>query len=375
LVVLSSPDDPYNNSATNIAQLVTGDKHACLKNLHVVDPGPGGMPPKKFPIDFHNPFPQNGLLDIIIRPNGFALGAGLISLLLPKFSFAETDFSPLENAVSTRLAKDDPVGSWYIPSNDDKQNREAELLLQKRLAACDRSHIFEFNTNSIEAALRGIELVAGQTLKGIMVVTLKTDVYLAGPVRFDVIQLLDGKIAGGSTFQFGYDLPAPGTVMPCRRIRITADSISWGKHEGRRDSHEGLKILMAKVMAADDPDRICQRLLSVRDGNEHDRHPDHDHMQGVEKTLKAARKEPEKSKPEDRPTILFDGIIQEGDSLTVSIVSIHAHKEEILFSRCFDGATGIRFWLGKYDHKGKGELEVKYEIDEIQEGGGAGGSD
>ena len=40
LAVVSSPDDPFTSPATDIGTLVTGDKRVCLKNLHVIDPGP-----------------------------------------------------------------------------------------------------------------------------------------------------------------------------------------------------------------------------------------------------------------------------------------------------------------------------------------------
>lgn len=55
LLVASSDDNTFNDSTTNIAQLIQGNKQVSLKNLHIVDPGPGLIAPRMQGIDFHNP--------------------------------------------------------------------------------------------------------------------------------------------------------------------------------------------------------------------------------------------------------------------------------------------------------------------------------
>ena len=323
------------------------------------------MPPIKHTIDFHNPLSSKAIIDIIIRPNGFS--SGKIGLLLPRVTVARREVRQLGVSV-TRLAKDDPVGTWYTPVSDEAHRKLAESLMQKRFQACDRTHIFEFDTSMTDTALRGIEVDANQTLRAILVATLNSDVYLTGPARFDVIQLLDGKVAGGSTFQFGYELPAPGTVLPCRRIRITADSIDWREWGKCGHGHTGCYIILVdRVVLDDDPDRTYGRVIQERSH-------EYGHEQGREKKDNDGRRE-----PEDRGTVLFDGIVQEGDSLTLSFISIHSHKaarsEEELFIRQFDGKKGIRSWLGEYGGRGKEGLAVKFGVDEMQMGGGGGEAD
>ncbi|KAJ9638751.1 hypothetical protein H2199_006611 [Coniosporium tulheliwenetii] len=328
LVVTSSPDDPFDNPAVNIAQLIRGDKRVCLKNLHVVDPGPGRMPPTKHSIDFNNPTSQRALLDIIVRPSGFS--AGKIGLLLPRITFADVK-QRYQDVVVVPLAGDDPVGKWYF-----RGDKKVERLLEKRFQNCDRSHLFEFNANT-SSAVRGIELEPGQTLRGVLVSTLRNNVYLTGPSRFEVIQLLDGKLAGGSTFQFGYELPAPGTTPVCRRIRITADRLVWkgcGHRHDRGHARCDCSILIARVVVADDMARVSDRLL-VRertDAYEEDEDSGEKGARGVTEVVKGLKIET---------------------------------AERKLYERRWGGDSGIQRRLGKYGGTGEDGLELEYTIKEL----------
>jgi len=242
----------------------------------------------------------------------------------------------------------------------------AACLLEKRFQGCDRTHIFEFDTSMTETALRGIEVGPHQTLRAILVATLSSDVYLTGPARFDVMQLLDGRLTGGSTFQFGYDLPKPGTVLICRRIRITADLLEWGDGDDCRHHHGTcLKLLAVRVILGGDPNRTYSRIvpdLGHDHKGEHEQSSDGDH-----------------SSREAKDIILFDGMIQEGDSMSLTVFAIHCHRngrsEDQIYERLFDGTEGIRSWLGEYEGEGKEHLRLEYGVDEIQMGAGSGDTD
>jgi photosystem II stability/assembly factor-like uncharacterized protein len=82
LAVVSSADDAFTNPATDIGTLVTGDKRACLKNLHVIDPGPAPVGMTMAGINFNNAGKRSAVAEIIMRPTLF--DRGTIGLLLPK---------------------------------------------------------------------------------------------------------------------------------------------------------------------------------------------------------------------------------------------------------------------------------------------------
>jgi len=86
---VSSTDDPFNNAAVDIGTLVTGDKRVCLKNLHVVDPGPAPLGMTLVGIDLRNIHKQPVLVDIVVRPSQFS--AGFVGLLLPHIALGHQD--------------------------------------------------------------------------------------------------------------------------------------------------------------------------------------------------------------------------------------------------------------------------------------------
>jgi photosystem II stability/assembly factor-like uncharacterized protein len=205
LAVISSPDDPLNDPSTSIGALVTLDKRVCLKNLHVVDPGPGPMGPTLLGIDFHLALDREGVTDIVFRPSGFARGA--LGLLLPKLTLSDPKAAYF-GVRPVPLRKDDPIGRWYAHGN-----RKLEDLLAKRLDACDRTVLYEFDSTK-PAELRGIRLRPRETLHGVLVASLKRDTTVWQAPRVEVIQRDGGKLVGGSTFQFGQDRSTAPLIPP-----------------------------------------------------------------------------------------------------------------------------------------------------------------
>lgn len=160
LAVVSSADDPFTNPATDIATLVTGDKRACLKNLHVIDPGPAPVGMTMVGIDFNNPGQRATIAEIIVRPTLF--DRGTIALLLPKIDRAEIE-GGLIGVKQVPLAANDPIGEWY-----ERGKRSNEKKLVERWRGLDHSHIWVFNSVQV-SQLGGIRLRAGETLRGVLV--------------------------------------------------------------------------------------------------------------------------------------------------------------------------------------------------------------
>jgi photosystem II stability/assembly factor-like uncharacterized protein len=430
LVVISSPDDQFTNTSTIISELVTKDKHATLKNLHVVDPGPGGMPPSKLAIDFHNFKKSKARLDVLIRPSGFT--AGRIGLLLPKVKLNTDGEFPSRDVDVLPLCQGDELGDWYLrtPHNESKNKAAKEVLklLERRLETTDRTRIFDFDTTT-RSALGGIEIGPGETLKAVLVTRLNNDVYVTGPARLEIYEVLDGELVGGSTFQFGYDLPPPGTVPGCKRLRITADELEFEKKHGDGckgeddNEEEEERMLIAKVVLGDDPDRVSYRFLDREEEKDDDDDDDDDDEGGNRGNGKEAEKgqdaqpgqggrggsggkggkggqrgqdgkdgqpgqpgqdgkdgkdgakekKPDEVEKDKKHQILFDGLLAEGDSLVLSILQSKPGKKRLreLYSRRFEGKDGIRSWLGEYEDEGENGLKrIEFGVDEIAAGGG-----
>jgi hypothetical protein len=113
------------------------------------------MPLTLTTIDFHNSTSLKAPIDIVIRPSIFT--AGTIGLLLPKLTFSNPE-EATQGVTVIPLRPDDPIGQWYGPGN-----KETNRLLEERLAACDRTHLFQFEETKI-SALQGIELAPGDTI-------------------------------------------------------------------------------------------------------------------------------------------------------------------------------------------------------------------
>ncbi|MEU9477774.1 hypothetical protein [Streptomyces sp. NPDC048191] len=316
LVVASCSDDPFTSSVVDIPTLVTSNKHVSLKNLHVIDPGPEPRP-ILVGIDFHNAGKRRVLADLLVRPAGFANGT--IGLLLPPIEPRE-----LVGVVREPLAEDDSVGTWYNPGCNNTNG------LERRWKEVDRSSIWLFDSMRV-AELRGVEIAGNSSLTGIMVLQAKSDPAATPRPRVAITQCQNGEVAGGSTFQIGYDLPLGLTYPAARRIRIDAERIAFLDDTVR----SGTSALWSKITVDDDPDRSYARLISDSHG------------------------------PNERRVCLFDGLLIDGAPLTLEVIAADhpsAERTERLYIQRFDG--GLASWLG--EHKGRnGLLHLDYRIQEI----------
>jgi photosystem II stability/assembly factor-like uncharacterized protein len=317
LAVVSSADDPFNSVYTNIAQLVTLDKRACLKNLHIVDPGPSPMGSTMTTIDFHNPLNKVVLIDIVIRPTEFSRGR--IGLLLPKVALSAKGQS--EGVTEVPLRPGDPIGSWYL-----RPGVKVDEALTRRFEECDRSRIFEFDSSRV-TALRGIQVPAVGTIKGIVVSSHKLDVPTIAPPRFDVIQEVGGKVAGAATFQVGYDPVLPAQQRSIKHFRIIGERMHFGEQKPKdRD-----RRLWLEVRLGDDPNRTYFR--PIRSSGSH--------------------------------ANLFDGYALTSDSLALSFKESDGDESEGLWAHHFE--PGMRSWLGIHEAAGRDQLRFTLHIVEIDD--------
>jgi photosystem II stability/assembly factor-like uncharacterized protein len=319
LAVISSADDPFNNANVDTWQLVTMDKRVCLKNLHVVDPGMGPMPMTMTAMNFHNPTDKEAVVDIVIQPSRFARGT--IGLLLPRIEIDPR--SNLHSVEAISLAPDDPLGQWYTSS------KNALSQLKERLSTCDRSRIFDFDRTK-QSEIRGIRLGPRKTLQGIFLTSLRNDAAQTGLSRFNVVQRCNGKVVGGSTFQFGYDLPVRSLTRPIVPIRIRIVAAELKLPEEVADRSRGMMIAQVTV---DDENRIYQRLL------------------------------PDVSK--SRLRSLFDGFVLEGEKLTLSLINGEESLErgEYLYQHRFEGP--VASWFGEHRNQKGERFRFVYRIEAV----------
>lgn len=333
LAVISSPDDSFANPATDIGTLVTGDKRACLKNLHVVDPGPAPVGMTMVGIDFHNPGKKTVLAEILIRPTAFERGT--IALLLPEIELVKGK-RRLRGVEQQPLSPDDPVGSWYLP---DRKARPKQLA--ERWAGLDRSCIWAVNSAQV-CSFRGIPLKAGGVLRGVLVFSHPRDVPTQVPPRISIEQRVGEVSVGGSTFQIGYDGESSPAQLNVRRLHVGVDQLEW--QEGKRGTNE---TLWARATLNDDLERASLRELSGR------------------APLRAAH------------ACLYDGYVAEGDTLTIELFEGGRRgpsaSGEQLYVHQFSGP--IDGWLRSYQaSRRKGEIKLRFSVTDLS-GGEAQGAD
>jgi photosystem II stability/assembly factor-like uncharacterized protein len=325
LAVVSSTDDPFTNPATEIGTLVNGDKHACLKNLHVIDPGPAPVGMTMSSIDFHNTSKRAALVELIVRPSLF--DRGRIALLLPEIELAESDGGTI-GVERVPLAPDDPIGAWYL-----RGKKVSEKQMAERWRGLDRRYLWTFSSTQV-SRLAGIRLKAGQTLQGVLVCSHKRDVPTPVAPRVSIEQRIGGVSVGGSTFQIGYDGAGSPAQPRARRIRIVADRLQWREEAGARRR----TALWARATVADDPDRTTLRPLG------------------------------DCADPRATRECLYDGYLAEGEPLTLELLEADRRrdpeKSESLYRHRFEGPVAA--WLGPHKaSRGRGALKLRFTVEDV----------
>jgi hypothetical protein len=191
LVVTSCSDDPVNGSGIfDVGQLVTARKQVALKNLHVLDPVPGGEQPAPMTIRVNNPGKEPIVTDVLV-----AFG-NLPSRTRIWAAVDRGEMAGRPSAEESARARD--------------QLKKAGLSLARSVSdecgderAFDLKDMYVANAHKEEAQVLvpGIMVPAG----GWRVVTLAVERPRRIPaigIQFDVIQRVGNRIVGGSTYRF-----------------------------------------------------------------------------------------------------------------------------------------------------------------------------
>jgi hypothetical protein len=323
LAVLSSADDPFNNTNTDIGTLVTGEKRACLKNLHIVDPGPAPPGMMMIPIDIHNAGKRDVIAELLVRPTLF--DRGRVGLLLPEVALAKVKAGSV-GVERVPLAPSDPVGNWYLAGGTSSE-KALDTLWRK----LDRTHIWIFSSTQ-SSRLAGLRLASGQTLTGVLVCSHKRDVPTRVAPRVTIEQRAAGRSVGGSTFQIGYDDSSTPAQPRPRRIRVIADRVDWREAERSRHAR-----LAARSTIGDDRNRSSLRFVD----------------------------------PDATSECLYDGYIGDGDAFTLELIEprrgADSDHAEVLYRRRFAGTVGT--WLGRYaPRRTRDGLKLIYTIEDATGG-------
>jgi photosystem II stability/assembly factor-like uncharacterized protein len=319
LAVLSSPDDPFTSPETQLTQFIPFDKHVCLKNLHVVDPGSAAAPATIVGLDFFAPpaVSPDVATEVVVQPAGF--GRGTVGIVFPKTVKIQPPRTGLVGVEVVQLRTDDPIGTWYAPGG-----RDADMGLDKRWRGLDRSRIWMFDSNR-PSRLPGIRLEPGRAVRAAVVLSHKRDVATPVAPRVAIELRVGGKTVGGSTFQIGYDNSSSPAQVMSRRVRIRATRLERASRRGT--------ALWVRVTIADDAARST--LAAVEDGR------------------------------------LFDGYVADGESLLLELIETSARGRpdtgDVLFSRRFEGH--VDSWSGTHRAtRGRGALKLAYSVEDVTPG-------
>jgi len=228
LAVISSDEDSYANSETNINALVKSEKKICLKNLHVVDSGGSAPRQQVVTINFNNALTREDTIDIIIKPT--ELGEGTIGLLLEPVEFID-ERKALDGVGVYQLAGDEVFGEYYV-----KPGTNLNVGLQDLIGKIDTTRIYEFDTTKT-SVLRGIKMKPGQKLQGLITTKGSKRVPYGQTQQFTVMQQQGREIVGGSTYELR--LTRAAGLYPVSNIRIILEKVKilddyepWFKGKG-----------------------------------------------------------------------------------------------------------------------------------------------
>lgn len=312
LAVSTCDQDPIGATERDPGLLVPHEKRVGLKNLQVVNPG-AAPSQQLMSIDFHNASSRDALIDIVVDATRFD-GANL-GLLLGRHSFANPD-AALRNAKVYPLREGEFVGHFSGRGGERGQH------LQQLLARLDLSHLYELDPTKV-AELRGIPLAAGAVLHGALTALPARRASYTEPNRLAVLQLRDGLLIGGSTFEF--QLTRSRGLHPVSRIRIVLEKIRITDKHRHLFVREEYRFKVA-VGFNEQPCRQHETILPAK---------------GFYRPAKGEIV---------LDACVFEGYVAESDRLRLAILpsdhSLFCDHPLVLYSKALDGPPGT--WVGHY---------------------------
>lgn len=197
LVVASADEDPVVRSDASLADrqlwnLVPNDKHVALRNLHVITGSAplGGAPlPLLAWLDIHNPFPYPRFFDLMVDRGALGRGARLV-VALPKV-MARPDLAGLA-APGIRMQATRRKGWWTAAL---KGGGTSGLI-----HAAEIAHPTDDPCRRL-ARIPDLLVHPAKPLRIGIVVQAAAGARPGETGRFSIVQLADGAVIGGSTFE------------------------------------------------------------------------------------------------------------------------------------------------------------------------------
>ncbi len=204
LAVISADEDPVVHSDANpndhlVWVIVPNDKHATLRNLHVITAAAPFEPiPLKTTLDFHNPFQYPQFFDIVIDERSLPKGSKL-NLLLPK---GQTELPTIHG--QTRGVKVGDITANEPWSHLIEDSHSGELQHHFHIEV-DK----EDDDNEVDDDCRKLKLVriphifipANGKLRAALIVSPPSKAKPGSKYQFTIMQNVGDTVLGGSTYE------------------------------------------------------------------------------------------------------------------------------------------------------------------------------
>jgi photosystem II stability/assembly factor-like uncharacterized protein len=354
IAVVSSNEDPFTSTETNLAILAPQDKHICQKNLHVIYRDGTESHRCMMMMMLHNASDEDDLIDLIL--DGDEFGDGSVGLMLEPFEFVDAQ-SALKEVEVVQLARNESPGDWYErPWKRLRQTRrDLKATGDERWKNVDQSMLFAFALSQ-KPELRGIKMRGRQSLQVVLLFHTFQEFPTEEPRRFNMMQRQGGRIVGGSTFEIR-KMKKAAAVKPVSRIRITLEKIKitddrepWfkGRGEFRFRADVSFNESRSRRHISLMPEKGYFKLGDWEGANE--------------KVLDVC---------------LFDGYVAEDDAMTLTISGVEADLFDpddalALYRRKFP--AGPETWVGSYapddepaaaDKESLPDWQLWYRIDSL----------
>jgi hypothetical protein len=191
LVVTSCSDDPVNGTGIlDVGQLVTSRKQVALKNLHVLDPVPGGEQPAPMTIRVNNPGIETIVTDVLVHFGNLPPRTRIWAAV--DRGEMQSRQSVEESERTRELLKES--GLTLAGSVDDDCGDEREIDM-------DDMYMATAVESGAQVLVPRIVVPPGGWRAVTMAVEQPREIPAVG-VQFDVMQRVGHRIVGGSTYRF-----------------------------------------------------------------------------------------------------------------------------------------------------------------------------
>lgn len=211
LVVVSSVDDPITTTELNVNNLVKNEKRVALRNLHVINSSSPRPSNKISSIRFHNALPVDHL-DVIIDPVNFTNGN--IGMIFEKG--VEINSENLNGVTRYPLREGEFIGEWGV------EDKSQEISLADILKDFDTRQVYEFDTAK-RSLISNVKVETGKSIRALIVSRGSKKADSRFGQYFDVLQMQEGEIVGGSTYKA--QLLEPKKPAVASKIRVTLEKV------------------------------------------------------------------------------------------------------------------------------------------------------